>query len=82
MFKVVGKRMIDYVKNGERRLGVELHCTGDFERKDGQGIAVERIYLSDRTSGYQAACNVQVGAQIRAYFNRYGNYDSVEVIKQ
>lgn len=81
MYEVIGKRIVDYVKNGERKMGVELHCTGSFERNDGQGTAVERIYLSDRTSGFNAACDVQVGDSIRAYFNRYGNYDSVEVVK-
>lgn len=79
MYQLIGVQSVDYVsrKTNNQVTGVNLHCIvlGDGENLDGQ--AVERIFISSKSSAYNDVKSLKLGCTFSMYYNRYGNVESI-----
>lgn len=75
--KVVGIRNVDFTaQDGNKISGMSIYCSYEIT-KNGEGYAVEKIFLSDRKMndcGYVPS----VGDEVNITYNRFGKVDRVE----
>lgn len=76
--KVIGKEAVDYVsrKTNQPVKGITLYCT---EPREGvNGLAVERIFISARSSMYGDCMALPLDTDIMVAYNRYGSVDFIQ----
>lgn len=80
--KVVGKQIVDYMskKTNQQVTGVTLHVIG--QRTNVEGMAVDTIFVSGKSTIYNSVASIPVGAEIDVLYNRWGNVDTVELCKK
>lgn len=74
--KIIGIQKSSFdTKDGKHISGCFLFLTE--ERSNVQGVATERIFLSDdKLCGYSPS----IGDEIKPYYNRFGKVDFVELL--
>ena len=81
--KVLGYRRSDFAaKDGTAVTGYNVYVGTEIDVQRGEGMAVERIYLSDGKLGQNGiSINKLLGQDVKVYYNRYGKPDSIVVAK-
>lgn len=78
--KLVGKEFMDYVsrKSGKPVVGISLHVLVDSDKVEGK--ACETVWVSVNNSSYDTACNLSLGVDFIAYYNKYGGVESLQTL--
>ena len=77
MYSVIGLELVDYVNKQNKRVqGVKIHCT--YPNDNCNGLCVESFYMS--SDKYPA--NIDLGMNIEPLYNKYGNVQSIHIIKE
>lgn len=79
--KIVGKRIVDYVskKTQQPVKGISLQCI--TPRNDTEGLAVEQIYISEKSAMYADLKKAPLDTEINVFYNRYGSVETVTIVK-
>lgn len=79
---VVGKEIVNYVKNGQPVQGIKLYVTYPFapNKKDVQGVSCDAPYFGSRFDAYHQAVLVNVGDEVDLIYNQYGRIDALQVV--
>lgn len=79
---VVGKEIVNYVKNGQPVQGIKLYVTYPFapNKKDVEGVACDAPYFGSRFDAYHQASLVNVGDEVDLIYNQYGRIDALQVV--
>jgi len=78
--KVVGIEKVHYMskKSNQWVDGINLHCVSDPAETDTvSGQTVERLFVSNRSAAIATAQQVQIGHDIKAFYNRFGSIDDI-----
>lgn len=80
---IVGKRKVGYTskKTGQLVTGVELHCVGNSQRTDFEGMECETIFISSNSSVYSQCLGVPIGAEIAVSYDRRGFLESLVLVE-
>ncbi len=84
VFELVGIESVDYVsrKSQERVEGVKLHVVGESGASTRvKGCSVETFWVSKRADIYKDALTLPLNSRINCSFNRWGNLDTVDLMK-
>ena len=84
VFNLVGIEEVDYVskKTQERVEGVKLHVVGENNASTRvKGCSVETFWVSKRADIYKATLTLPLNSRVNCSFNRWGNLDAVDLMK-
>lgn len=77
---VVGKEVVNYVKNSQPVQGIRLHVTYPNTRDGAEGLVCQSEYFSNRYDAYHQAALVCVGDVVDMYYNQYGRIDTLQAV--
>ena len=80
--KLVGKQKIDFVKNGERVVGIKLHCVCTTNDEKFEGMRVETFFISSNNAMHEQCVSFPVGSELSVMYNRFGRADSITLCDQ
>lgn len=60
--------------------GVRLHL-GEEITKDGEGIRVSSIFVSNKRDFFTICESMKVGDKVRCSYNRFGSLDYIDIVK-
>ena len=77
---VVGKEVVNYVKNGQPVQGIRLHVTYPNPKEGSEGLACQSEYFSNRYAAYSCAAQINLGDEVDMFYNQYGRIDTLQIV--
>lgn len=80
--KIIGYRRNDFNTNeGQRITGYNVYIATEIDPRRGDGVSVERQYLSDAKVEKEGLdLDALLGQEVKIYYNRYGRVDSIVTV--
>lgn len=80
--RIIGYRKADFTtKDGIEIKGWNAYIATEIDPRYGNGVAVERLYLSERKLEREGIDLEKIlNHELRVYYNRYGKVDSITVL--
>lgn len=79
MRNLVGKKKVDFTKNGERVLGVKLFHTGIVSGVE--GLDADGTFIRSDNGLYELALSIPVGSKVNFVYTRRGGLEDLQVVE-
>ena len=76
---IVGKELVDYVKNGKQVKGVRLHCTCLSNKADFEGLQAQSFWCGP--AFYDQAAALSLGDQVNLFCDQRGYLDTIMLVQ-
>lgn len=73
---IVGIKLVDFEKDGQRMIGVKIYVTAESEKVE--GLMTDSFFFSREK--FPEAQKLVVGDSVIVYFNRYGKPNSIVAV--